>query len=88
MRKALKIGLQLAKDLLIQDFVLEGDSLILANAMKELSSPPSAIAALVYSSLAALHEFRHGQISHVCRQGSNYAHLLAKHALVIADFSI
>ena len=59
MRKAFEIGLQLAKDLLIQDFVLEGDSLILANAMKELSSPLSAIVALVYSSLAASHEFRH-----------------------------
>lgn len=45
--KAFEIGLQFTKDLLIQDFVLEADSLILVNALKELSPPPSAIATLV-----------------------------------------
>ncbi|XP_065630205.1 uncharacterized protein LOC136067819 [Quercus suber] len=44
--KAFEIGLQFTKDLLIQDFVLEGDSLILVKALKELLPPPFAIAAL------------------------------------------
>ena len=84
--KAFKIRLLFAEDLLIQDFVLEGDSLILVNALKELSPPPSAVAALVYSSMAAAQEFRRVDISHVCRQGNRPVHLLVKHAFGISDF--
>ena len=38
--KAVETGLQFAKDLLIHDFILESDSLLVINALKELSSPP------------------------------------------------
>ena len=40
--KAIELGLQFAKDMLIQEFVLESDSLILVNALKEVSPPPTA----------------------------------------------
>ena len=46
------------------------------------------VAALVYSSLAASHEFHRVDICHVCRQDNRPAHLLAKHALDIADFFV
>ena len=46
--KAIELGLQFAKDMLIQEFVLECDSLILVNALKEVLPPPIAIVALVY----------------------------------------
>ena len=36
--KAFEFGLHFAMDLLIQDFILEGDSLVLVNALKEISS--------------------------------------------------
>ena len=37
--KTTELAMQMAKDLLIQEFILESDSLTLANALKE-SSPP------------------------------------------------
>lgn len=39
--KAVEFGPQFAKDMMIQDFILESDSLVLMNALKEISSPPS-----------------------------------------------
>ena len=62
--KAVEFGLQFAKDLLIQDFILEGDSLVLINAMKEVLPPPS-VAAIVFTSLSAIHGFRQVEFSHV-----------------------
>lgn len=82
--KAIELGLQFAKDMLIQEFVLESDSLILVNTLKEVSPPPTAVAALVYGSLAASHEFCRVDFSHVGRQGNRPAyHLLAKQALAL-----
>ena len=50
--KAVEVGLQFAKDLSIRDFILEGDdSLLVINALKELSPPPSFVAAIISSSL-------------------------------------
>ena len=86
--KAIELGLQFAKDMIIQEFVLESNSLILVNALKEVLPPPIAIVALVYWSLATSHEFCQVDISHVGRQGNRPAHLLAKHALGIVDFSV
>ena len=51
--KAFEFGLHFARDLLIQDFILEGDSLVLVNALKEISPPLSSVAAVVYNSLFA-----------------------------------
>ena len=56
--KAVEVGLQFAKDLSIQDFILEGDSLLAVNALKELSLPPSSVAAIISSSLFVSQEFR------------------------------
>lgn len=51
--KAVEFGLQFAKDMMIQDFILEGDSLNLMNAPNEISPPSSSVAAVVYESLLA-----------------------------------
>ena len=48
--KAVEFGLHFARDLMIQEFVLDSDSLTLINALKETSPPPSSIAAMVYGS--------------------------------------
>ena len=86
--KAVEIGLQFAKDPLIQDFILEGDSLLVINALKELSPPPSSMVAIISSSLLVSQEFRHVVFSHVQQQGNMSAHLLAKYTLGIDDFSV
>ena len=72
--KAIELRLQSAKDKLIQDFVLESDSQILINALKEVSPPPTAVAALVYGSLSTSHEFRKVVFPHVGRQGNRSTH--------------
>lgn len=56
--KALEIGIQFAKDLLIHDFILESDSLNLIKALKEISPPPVSVAAIVYGVLSSLHDFQ------------------------------
>ncbi|XP_050249146.1 uncharacterized protein LOC126696445 [Quercus robur] len=65
--KAIEVGLQLAKDLSIQDFTLKGDSQILINALKDTSPPPASVVALVYSSVATSYGFHHVNFSHICR---------------------
>ena len=74
--KAFEFGLHFARDLLIQDFILEGDSLVLVNALKEISPPHSSVAAVVYNSLSATHDFRQVDFSHVRKQGNRPSHLL------------
>ena len=59
----------------------------LINALKEVSSPPSSIAAVVYGSLSSSHDFCEVEFSRVHQLGNRPAHLLAKHALSIDDFS-
>ena len=86
--KAVELGLLFARDLSIQDFTLKSDSLTLINALQDLSPPPSSVAALVFSSVAMSHSFRCVDFSHVGRNGNRPAHLLARHALGIADLSI
>ena len=86
--KAVVFGLKFAKDMLIQDFILEGDSLVLMNALNEISPPPSLVAAVVYGSLSAFYGFRQVEFSHVRRQGNRPTHLLAKHALDNSEFAV
>ena len=63
--KAVKLGLMFARDLSIQDFTLESDSLTLINALQDLSPPPSSVAALAFSSVAMSHSFICVDFSHV-----------------------
>ena len=63
--KAVKLGLMFARDLSIQDFTLESDSLTLINALQDLSPPPSSVAALVFNSVAMSHSFICVDFSHV-----------------------
>ena len=82
------MGLQFAKDLSVQDFMLESDSLVLVNALRDLSPPPLSVAALVYSFVAATYSFRNVDFAYVDRNGNRPAHLLARHALGIANLSV
>nr|POF12282.1 hypothetical protein CFP56_67982 [Quercus suber] len=86
--KAIEFSLHFAWDLMIQEFVLESDSLTLINALKGTSPPPASIAAVVYGSLSNSHNFRQVEFSHVCQQANKPAHLLAKYALGFDDYSI
>ena len=70
----------------LQEFILEGDSLLVYCALAGLSPPSAMVALVVYGILDSCHEIRNVRFSHVQRKGNKPAHLLAKHALVIVDF--
>ena len=72
------MGLQFAHDVGIHEFSLEGDSLVISNALKEQSPPFSAVAQVVYGINDVYHilDFRGVEIFYVCRQGNKPAHLL------------
>ena len=84
--KAVEVALQFARDVGILDFILEGDSLIVHNALCGLSPPPSLVAAIISGALGSCGMFRQVDFSHIRRQGNKPAHLLAKHTKGIVDF--
>ena len=77
---------QFAKDLGLQEFILEGDSLFVYCALAGLSHPSTMVALFGYGILDSCHEVRNVRFSHVQREENKPTHLLAKHALVIVDF--
>ena len=79
-------GLQFAKDLVLQEFILEGDSLFVYRALAGLSPPSAMVALVVYGILDSCPEVHNVRFSHMQHKGNKHAHLLAKHALVSIDF--
>ena len=76
------------RDIGIQDVILEGDSLVIYNALCEVSLPPSSVASIVIGVLDLCKAFRRIEFSHVIRKGNRPAHLLAKYAVGIDDFIV
>lgn len=62
--KAFGAGIHFAHDMGISEFILEGDSLIIFNALCD-QSPPSSIAPIVCGILSSVHGFRNVEFSHV-----------------------
>ena len=85
--KALEARLQFARDIGIQDFILESDSLSLIRTLMGLSPPPSSVDSVVQGLLEFSREFHKVSFSHVCYQDNRPTHLLAKHVKGIVDFS-
>ena len=85
--KAFKTGIIFAKETGISDFILEGDSLVIVQALKECSHASSFISPLIYGMLAECHEFRNLVFSPMRRKGNKLAHLLAKQIFGLSGFS-
>ena len=87
-----EVGLQFAHDVGIHEFSLEGDSLVISNALSQQSPPPSSGAQVVYginvvykypsikkrkkNDVYHILDFLGVEIFYVCRQGNKPAHLL------------
>ena len=84
--KAVEEGLHFMRDVGIYDFIMEGDSLAMYNALCGQSSPPSSMASVTLGILGFYGVFGWVDFSHIRRQGNRPAHLLAKHALSIVDY--
>ena len=61
--------------------------MIMYRALTGLSNPPLSVEPLIAGMLTLCKEFRQVEFSHVRRQGNKPAHLLAKHAQSIVDFT-
>ena len=86
--KAFEMGLLFARDIGVCDVVLEEDSLIVYNALCNISSPSSTIDTVVQGIQDICGDFRSVGFSHVRRQGNVPAHLLAKHTSSIDDYVV
>ncbi|XP_050255011.1 uncharacterized protein LOC126700876 [Quercus robur] len=84
--KAYEAGVQFAKDMGIQEFILEGDSLTISNSLAEHSLAPSVVAPILDGIVSSLQEVYCVVLSHVRRQGNRPVHLLAKHVLALMIF--
>ena len=84
--KAWEEGVQFTREVGVYDFTLEGDSLVLFNALSGLSNPPAVVESVVRGVLMACGSCYKVDFSHIKRQGNSPAHLLAKHALGIVDY--
>lgn len=83
--KAFEAGLLLAKDLGFHHIALEGDSMIIHNALCEKSPPPASVVVVIVGMQELCKDFIRIEFTHVRRQGNIPAHLLAKHAFSIVD---
>lgn len=84
--KAFESGLQFAKDIGIQDLILEGDSLTIYRALVGLSLSPTSLDYVVKGLQYFCREFRQISFSHVQSQGNRMAYLLTKHSKDIVDY--
>lgn len=84
--KAFEVGLLFAKEVGVRDVLLEGDSMIVYNALYNYSLAPSLIAVVVQGIQDISGDFRSEGYSHVRRQGSSPAHILTKYASSITDY--
>ena len=86
--KAFELGLEFAKDIGLQEFILEGDSLNVGRVLQGLSFPPVSVMPIIYEIQSSTHNIRKMLFSHVCRNGNKPAHMLAKHAICIGEFMV
>ena len=73
--KAFESGLQFAKEVGLQEFILEGDSINVVHALQGLSPPSVSVMPIVYGIQSSTHDVRKVLFSHVCRNGNKPAHL-------------
>ena len=65
--KAVEVAIQFARDVGIFDFIMEGDSLIVYNALCGHSPPPSSVVVIILGALGFCGLFRQVDFSHIRR---------------------
>ena len=76
--KAYEVCVLLARHLGLQVGVLEGDSLTISNALKQVAEPPISVAAIMEGIHALGSEIGVVHYTHVRRTGNQPAHILAR----------
>lgn len=85
--KAFEAGFLFAKDIGIQEFILEWDSIIVHRALCDMSTPLASIEPIILVMHALFREFHRVGYSHVHRQSNRPSHLLAKHVKCIVYYT-
>ncbi|KAL0007359.1 hypothetical protein SO802_008861 [Lithocarpus litseifolius] len=78
--RAYEAGVLLARHLGLKNGVLEGDSVIVSNAFKQVSQTPTSVAAIVEGIHILSSDIGVVDYSHVRRTGNKPAHILARQA--------
>ena len=86
--KAFEFGLLFAKDVGLQEFILERESLNVVRALQGLSPPLVSMMSISYGIQSFCNDVQKVLFSHVCRIGNRPTHILAKHAISIVDFMV
>lgn len=84
--KAFEVGLLFAKEVGVRDAILEGDSMIIYNALCNYSSAPSSIVSVVQGIDDISGDFWSVGYSQVRRQGNLPAHILVEYASSMTDY--
>ena len=75
-----------AWDVGVREVIFECDSTIVAEALKGLSGPPTAISNIIEGIRHKLQDFRQVHISHVRWQGNRPTHILAQYTWNIVSY--
>ena len=84
--KAMEVAAQFALDAGVRDVTFEGDSLSICNALKGGSGVSSSVQNIIFGLSHLVRNFRSYAFSHIKRQGSIPAHLLAQHASGVESY--
>ena len=82
------LALSFAAEIGVKNAILEGDSLLVVNALTDFESSMSHIGPLINDANYYSYSFEKLLYSHVIRDCNSVAHSLAKHALNIQDFLV
>lgn len=75
--KAFEAGIVFAGEIGIWNSVLEGDLIVMVQALCEFALAPSLVASLVYRIVVAVYDFRSVNFSHVCCNGNKPAYFFS-----------
>ena len=86
--KAVEEGVQFARDLSLGRMVIESDSQVVVNSLRNLGLTQSCVQKVIEGTRLGLHWFATWEVSHTHRGCNVAAHILARHAKVVRDCDI
>ncbi|XP_075665575.1 uncharacterized protein LOC142635273 [Castanea sativa] len=83
--KAVEEGVRLAWDLGLKQIIIESDSQIVVNSIRDHHLAPSSIQKVIEGLIVDLRSFEEWKVSHICRRSNSAAHIMARHAKFVID---
>ena len=86
--KVMEIRVTFTLEVGVRDVTFEGDSLVICNAIHDLTKAAPSVQNVVTRILKCVQDFHTFAFSHTKRQGNAPAHILAQHAVNVEDFVV